>query len=95
MGQCGLDPADIDRWPLILKSIESEDKAREFIEMIYAIQDVQKRTGLSLDDLHNKVLELERRAAELEPMSRQHEDCRKQLAELAGKRDNLVNEVAG
>ena len=52
ISECGLDPADIDRWPLILQSAESEDKAGEFVETIYAIQDVQKRTGLSLNDLH-------------------------------------------
>ena len=95
INECGLDPADIDRWPLILKSAGSEDKAREFVEMVYAIQDVQKRTGLSLEDLDDKVHELERKAAELEPMSRQHEDCRKQLAELTRQRENLASEVAG
>jgi DNA repair exonuclease SbcCD ATPase subunit len=95
ISECGLDPADIDRWPLILKSVGNEDEAQEFVEMICAIQDVQKKTGLSLEDLQDKVLELERRAAELEPMSRQYEDCRKQLAELTRQRDNLINEVAG
>jgi DNA repair exonuclease SbcCD ATPase subunit len=92
--ECGLDPADIERWPLILKSAGSEDKAREFVETIYAIQEVQMRTGVSLEDLDDKVHELEGRAAELEPMLRQHENYRKQLVELTGKRDNLVNEVA-
>ncbi len=95
IGECGLDPADIDRWPLILKSAGSEDKAQEFVEIIYAIQDVQKRTGLSLEDLHDKVHELEKRAEELEPMSRQHEDYRKQLAELTTQREKLASEVAG
>jgi predicted nucleic acid-binding Zn-ribbon protein len=37
---------------------------------------------------------MERRAAELEPISRQHQDCRKQLAELTRKREKLANEVA-
>lgn len=94
INECGLDPADIGRWPLILKSAGSEDKAREFVEMVYAIQDVQKRTGLSLEDLDDKVHELERKAAELEPMSRQHKDCRKQLTELTKKREKLASEVA-
>lgn len=95
IGECGLDPADISRWPLILKSAGSEDKAREFVEMVYAIQDVQKRTGLNLEDLDDKVHEQERRAAELEPMSRQHQNCRKQLTELTRKREKLASEVAG
>ena len=95
INECGLDPAYIDRWPLILKSAGSEEETREFVEMICAIQEVQKKTGLSLEDLQDKVLELERRASELEPMSRQHEDYRKQLAELTRQRDNLINEVTG
>ncbi len=95
IGECGLDPNDIGRWPMILKSAGSEDKAREFVAMIYAIQEVQKRTGLSLEDLDDKVHELERRAAELEPISRKHREGRKQLAELTKKREKLAGEVAG
>ncbi len=94
IGECGLEAADIGRWPLILKSVESEDKAREFVTLVYAIEDVQKRTGLSFEALDDKVHELERRAVELEPMSKQLEDCRKQLAELTKQRQNLINEVA-
>jgi len=94
IGECGLDPADIGRWPLILKAAGSEDKAREFVAMIYAIQEVQQRTGLSLEDLDDKVHELERRAAELEPISRKHQEGRKQLAELTRKREKLTGETA-
>jgi len=93
--ECGLDPADIDRWPPILNSAESEGNARELVEKIYTIQDVLKRTGLGFEGLQDKVLELERRATELEPISKQYEDCRKQLAELTARRDNLITEVAG
>jgi DNA repair exonuclease SbcCD ATPase subunit len=94
INECGLDPADIDRWPLILKSAGTEDEARELVRMIYSIEEVQKKTGLSLEDLDNKVHKLEKKAADLEPMSRQHEDYRKQLAELTRQRDDLANIVA-
>ena len=69
INECGLEPADIDRWPQILKSAGNEDEAQEFIRLTYSIQEVQKRTGLSLDGLHDKVHELEKKAAELEPIS--------------------------
>jgi len=95
INECGLDPRDIDRWPAILKSAGGEGDAQEFVKVVYAIQDVQKRTGLSLEELRDKALELEKKAAELEPMSRQYEDCRKQIAELTKQRDNLDGEVAG
>jgi predicted nucleic acid-binding Zn-ribbon protein len=95
INECGLDPSDIDRWPAILKSVGGEGDAQEFVEVVYAIQDVQKRTGLSLEELRDKALELEKKAAELEPMSREYEDCRKRVAELTGQRDDLASEVAG
>jgi len=95
ISECGLDPADIDRWPLILKSAGGEDEAQEFVRLVYGIQEVQKKTGLSLGELDNKVRELEQKAADLEPMSRQHEDYRKQIAELTRQKENLASMVAG
>lgn len=95
IGECGLDPAEIDRWLLIIKSMGSEEEAQEFVRLAYSVQEVQKRTGLSLEDLDNKAHELERKAADLEPISRQHKDCKKQLAELTRQRENLTSAVAG
>jgi DNA repair exonuclease SbcCD ATPase subunit len=94
INECGLDPADIDRWPSILKEIGSEEQAREFVRLVYSIQEVRKNTGLSLEELDDKVHELERKAAGLEPMAKQHDDCKKQLAELTRQRENLTKEVA-
>ncbi len=94
ISECGLDAADIGRWPLILKSAATEDEAQELVRMIYSIEEVQRRAGVSLEDLDNKVHELEKKAADLEPMSRQHEDYRKQLADLTKQRDDLANIVA-
>jgi len=94
INECGLDPADIDRWPLILKSVKGEDDAQEFVRLVYSIQEVQRRTGLSLEDLDDKAHELERKAADLELISKQHEDYRTQLAELTKQRDDLASVVA-
>lgn len=94
INECGLDSADIDRWPLILKSIGNDDEAQEFIRLVYSIQEVQRRTGLSLDGLHDEVHELEKKAAKLEPISGKLADCKKQVAEIAKQRRELSSEVA-
>jgi len=91
---CGLDPADIDRWPQILKSVANEDEAQEFVKLVYSIQEVQKKTGLSLDALDDKVHGLERKAADLEPVAGKLADCRKQVAELTRQRKVLASTVA-
>jgi len=93
--ECGLDPADIDRWSPVLKSAGSEAEVQELISTISSIQEVQKRTGLGLEDLDHKVHELEKKAAELEPMSEKHDDYEKQVAELTGQRKDLASVVAG
>jgi DNA repair exonuclease SbcCD ATPase subunit len=92
--ECGLDPADIDRWPLILKSIKSEDDAQQFVTLVYGIQEVQKRTGLSFDALHDRAHELEKKAAELKPLSDKVAGCKKEIAELTRQRRELSSQVA-
>jgi transposase len=74
INEYGLDPADIDRWPLILKSIGNEEEVQEFVRLVYSIQDVQKRTGLSVAELDNEVHEMEKKAADLESIASRHED---------------------
>jgi chromosome segregation ATPase len=94
INECGLDPADIDRWPQILKSVGNENEVQEFVRLVYSIQEVQKRTGLTLDALNDKVHELEKKAAELEPVSGNLAACKKQITELTKQRRGLSSEVA-
>ena len=94
ISECGLDPADIDHWPMILKFVRNEDDAKEFVRLAYSIQEVQQRSDLSLEALDNKVHELERKAADLEPMSDKLKDCKKQLTELTRQREELASSVA-
>lgn len=94
INECGLDPADINRWPLILKSVGNQDEAQEFVRLVYSIQEVQKKTGLSLSALDDKVHELEKKAAELEPVSGKLEDCKKQVSQLTKQRGELASTVA-
>ena len=94
ISECGLDPADIDRWPMILKVVRSEDDAKEFVRLIYSIQEVGQRSGLGIEALDNKVHELEKKAADLEPVSDKMKDSKKELAELTKQRDELGKSVA-
>jgi predicted nucleic acid-binding Zn-ribbon protein len=94
ISECGLDPADINRWPMILKSVRNEDDINEFVRLVYSIQQVQQRSGLSLEALENKVRELEKKAADLEPISDKLEDYKKELGELTRQREELGNSVA-
>ena len=94
INECGLEPADIDRWPEILKAAGSDEEAQEFVKLVYGIQEVQKRTGLSIDGLYDKVHELEKKAAELEPASSKLADCKKQILEITKQRRELSSEVA-
>jgi myosin heavy subunit len=94
INECGLNPADIGRWPMILKSLKNEDDAQEFVRLVYSIQEVQQKTGLSLEALDNKAHELKKKAAELEPMSDKLKNCRKQLTELTRRREELAKMVA-
>jgi len=94
ISECGLDPADINRWPMILKSVRNEDAINEFVRLVYSIQQVQQKSGLSLEALDNKVHELERKAADLEPISDKLEDYKKQLVELTKQREELASSVA-
>ena len=94
ISECGLDPADINRWPMILKSVRNEDDINEFVRLVYSIQQVQQRSGLSLEALDNRVQELDKKAADLEPISDKLKDYKKQLAELTKQREELANSVA-
>jgi predicted nucleic acid-binding Zn-ribbon protein len=94
ISECGLDPADIDRWPAILKAVRNEDDAREFVRLIYSIQEVQQRSGLGIEALDKKAHELEKKAADLEPVSDQLKKSKKELADLTKHQDELANSVA-
>lgn len=94
ISECGLDPADIDRWPMILKMVRNEDDSKEFVRYIYSIQEVQQRSGLSIEALDKKVHELKKKAADLEPVLDKLKDSKKELAELTRRRDELASSVA-
>ncbi len=87
--ECGLDAADIDRWPAILKAAGNEVDARVFVEAVYRIQNSMEISGLTLEQADEKISALEDRAAQLEPLTRQVDERQKGLAELGKRRNEL------
>ncbi len=57
--ECGLEVADIKRWAEIIKMAGGDDTAKAFIDMVYRIQDAQEETGLTIDEIDNKLQELD------------------------------------
>jgi len=88
--ECGLEVADIKRWSDIIKMAGNDDTAKAFIEMVYRIQDAQKVTGLTIDEIDNKFQELQNKLAELQPTLTELDEKKDEIAELEKKRDDLI-----
>lgn len=88
--ECGLEAADIDRLPLILKAAGSEQEAKEFIQLVYRIHESQKKSGLTLEQADEKLHELEARAAQLDPALKQIKELRQKIVVLTRRRDDLI-----
>ncbi len=86
----GLEVADINRWLEIIKMAGGDDTAKAFIEMVYRIQDAQKKTGLTIDEIDNKFQELQNKLAELQPTLTELDEKKHEITELGKKRDDLV-----
>ncbi|MBI4303779.1 MAG: helix-turn-helix domain-containing protein [Chloroflexi bacterium] len=93
LAECGLEAADIKRWPTILKLAESEDKAKEFVGAVYHIQDAEKKMGLPIDKIDGKIQEMEAKAAQLEPTLKKVAEKKQEVAKLTKQRDELTTVV--
>jgi predicted nucleic acid-binding Zn-ribbon protein len=88
--ECGLDVADIDRLPLILKVAGGEEKAKEFVELVYRIHQYQKKSGMTLEQADEKLQALEAKAAQLSPVLKQLEERQAEVKQLTKRRDDLI-----
>ena len=92
--ELGLDPADMERWPLLLNNIKSQDDAHEIIEAAYAVRGIQQKTGLSLVALEEKVNNLGEKAKELEVITNKIGEKENQLSTLTKNKHDLTQEVS-
>ena len=92
--ELNLDPADMERWPLLLHNIKSQDDAQEIIEAAYAVRGIQEETGLSLGALEEKVKNLGEKAKELETIIDKIEEVKNELSALAINKKDLTEKVS-
>ena len=92
--ELNLDPADMERWPLLLHNIKSQDDAHEIIEAAYAVRGIQEETGLSLGALEEKVKNLGEKAKELETIIDKIEEVKNELSALAINKKDLTEKVS-
>jgi len=90
----GLEPTDMERWAVLCRSLTSETEAQDFAKVALMLEEVRKRTGLSIDALEKKALELAHEVERLEPLAQQVREHRGQLEELDEQRQRLGNEVS-
>ncbi|MDO8686979.1 MAG: hypothetical protein Q7K41_00140, partial [Dehalococcoidales bacterium] len=91
--ELNLDPADMERWPLLLNSIKTQDDAKELIEVAYTVRGIQQESGLSLPAVEEKAKKLGEKAKELETVTAKIGESKNQLNDLTKKRENLTVEV--
>jgi chromosome segregation ATPase len=93
--ECGLDVADIDRLPLILKVAGSEEQAKEFVDLVHRIHQYQKKSGMTLEQADEKIQTLAAKAAQLSPVLKQLEERQTEVKQLTKRRDDLIPVVNG
>jgi predicted nucleic acid-binding Zn-ribbon protein len=91
--ELGLDPADMERWPLLLNAIKTSDDAQELIQAAYTVRDIQKKSGLSLPALENKVKQISEKAEELESLTVKITKAHSDINGLNKKKTELSPEV--
>lgn len=90
----GLEPADIEHWATLSHALTSDDEAQAFAKAALTLEEVRKRTGLSIDALEKKALELAHEVERLEPLVQQVQQCQEQLEGLEKQRQRLSNDVS-
>ena len=92
--ELNLDPADMERWPLLLNSIKSQDDAQALIDVAYIVRGIQQETGLSLPALEDKVNNLGEKAKELETTTKKIGEVKDELNDLSKKKKDLNGDVS-
>jgi hypothetical protein len=91
--ELGLDPSDMERWPLLLNSIKTQDDAQELVQVAYTVRDIQQESGLSLPALEDNVKQLGEKVKELETLTAKITKAKNEINDLIKKREDLTKEV--
>jgi len=92
--ELGIEPSDIEGWAAIFRElVPNEAELSAFTHAALALQEIQERTGLSVEALEKKAGGLEKEVARLEPIAKELERCPQELEELKKRKQILVNEI--
>lgn len=92
--ELGLEPAEIERFAAVCHTLTTETDVQAFAKAALAVEEVRQHTGLSVDDLEKKALELAHEVERLEPLAQQVQEYHRQLEELGKQQQSLVDEVS-
>lgn len=95
INELGLEPKHFAQVAAIYHDLAGENgDAKAFMAAAINLEEVKKKTGLSLDELDNKVKALEESAAQLEPLAKEEKLKKEQIAGLEAKKQELADEVS-
>ena len=93
--ELGVEPGEIEGLSALLRTLTVEGTdIQTFIRVALSLEEVRKHTGLSLDDLEKKALELTHEVERLEPLAQQVQEHHRRLEDLNNQRQSLVDEVS-
>jgi len=92
--EMGIEPEEIEGMFSLYQTLSSDGiDPYSFINIALVVDDVCKRTGLSIEELDVKVSGLEESAKKLEPLAEEVSNLQAQLTELENNRQELIGKV--
>jgi len=92
--ELGIEPSDVEGWAAIFRElVPNEAELSTFTHAALALQEIQERTGLSVEALEKKAGGLEREVARLEPIAKELERCPQELEELKKRKQMNLKDV--
>ena len=91
----GVEPSEIEGLSALYRTLTTEGTdMQSFIRVALSLEEIRKRTGLSVEELEIKVKDLEESASRLEPLAKEVMEQEARLTELAKQRESLAKEVS-
>ena len=92
--ELGIEPSDIESWAAIFRDLApNEADLRAFTHAALVLQDIQKRTGLSIEALEEKADALGQEVGRLELITKELERCPQEIEDLTKRKQTLVSEI--
>ena len=93
--ELGVEPSELERWAAMCRELVPETTtAQAFVRATLTLQEVRENTGLSVEDLEEKMRGLKEEVERLEPLAQELRQCQQQLEELEKQREGLAGEVS-